>query len=170
MGGLIFIFVFGLWLAMCIYLAKQAPRWFGVRRFKWVVSVLFFGLLLPLPLVDELVGGWQFKKLCEANVVRVNKGTARGRSIYLEAGGYETPVAGTSVKVWKNVFRELDMTTNEVVVSFDHFRAEGGALFPGFDSGHDPLTFKGTCWPIDKPDRNFYINLGLKQVERPEPK
>jgi hypothetical protein len=167
MGGLIFIFIFGLWLTVCIYWARQAPEWFGVGRFKWVVSVLFFTLLLPLPLVDEIVGGWQFKKLCEANVVRVNKETARGRMVYYDLGGYEVPVPGTWVKVWKMSSRYLDVTTGELVLSFDHFRAEGGHLFPGFDSGHDPLTFKGECHPPDSFNKNFVAGFGLTQIDKP---
>lgn len=170
MSGLLFLAVVGLWIYFLKWTVNKIASKLPDRSWRSFAKWCIFGLLLPLPLIDEIVGGWQFARLCEANVVHVNKDTARGRTIYPEAGGYEVSVPGTWVKVWKMSFRDVDVATGEVVVSFDHLRAEGGHLFPGFDSGHDPLTFKGTCWPTGKPDKNFYTNLGLTRIERPQSK
>jgi hypothetical protein len=168
--GLLFLGVAAIWFFATRWLAQRIGNLLPDRPWRVVAKVLIFALLLPLPLIDEIVGGWQFKRLCEANVVRINKETAKGRTIYPENGGYEIPVPGIWVKVWKMSFRDFDANTNEEVLSFDHLRAEGGRLFPGFDSGHDPLTFKGSCWPSNKPDKNFYANLGLTRIERPQSK
>lgn len=170
MTGLLFLAVLALWFYAVKWMVKKIVSRLPDRPWRSTAKWCIFALLLPLPLIDEIVGGWQFKQLCEANVVRVNKETARGRTVYPEGGAYEILLPGTWVKVWKMSFRDLDLATGEVVVSFDHLRAEGGHLFPGFDSGHEPMTFKGTCWPSEKPDKNFYANLGLKYVEKPTSK
>jgi len=102
--------------------------------------------------------------------VRVNNETARGRRVYDDLSGYQVPVPGTWVKVWKMTSRYMDATTGELIMSFDQLRAEGGHLFPGFDSGHDPLTFKGTCAPPNVGDMRLYTELGLTLVERPQSK
>lgn len=170
MGGLMFFAVIGLWIYFLKWLVNAFDSRMPKPPWRQVVKVLLFAVLFPLPLLDEIVGGRQFAKLCEANVVTVNRDTARGRTIYAEAGSFETLVSGTWVKVWMMPFRYLDATTGEVVVSFNHLRAEGGHLFPGFDSGPDPLTFRGSCKPSGIPDQNFYRDLKLVIVERPRSK
>lgn len=170
MSGLLLLAVGALWLWCIKWLIGKLGQRFPERPWRPLAQGIVFALLLPLPLMDEIVGGWQFNRLCEANVVQVNKQTARGRTVYREAGGHESPIPGTWVNVWKMSFRDLDMSTGEVIVTFDHLRAEGGRLFPGFDSGHDPLTFKGTCWSQGKPDKKFYADLGMTLIERPQSK
>ena len=170
MGGLMFFAVIGLWG----YLLKRFVNAFDSRMPKppWrqVVKVLLFAALFPLPLIDEIVGGRQFAKLCEANVVRIDKEAARGRTVYLEKSSAPVPVSGMWVKVRKWTYRYLDLKTDELVLSFDYFYADGGRLFPGFDSGHDPLTFKGSCRPLVEPDKTYFTNLGLVKIEQPQSK
>ena len=170
MSGLLFLVVVALWLYILNWLVSKIGNCLPDRAWRPFAKLAIFVLLMPLPLIDEIVGGWQFARLCEASVVRVNKDTARGRTVYPEAGAYEEPVQGTWVKIWKMQSRYLDATTGEVVLSFDQLRAEGGRLFPGFDSGPDPLTFKSTCSASGAPDKRFYTDLGLTRIERPQSK
>lgn len=170
MGGLMFFAIVGLW----IYLLRRFVNAFDSRMPKppWrqVVKVLLFATLLPLPLIDEIVGGRQFAKLCEANVVRIDRETARGRIVYLERASPPVDVPRVWIKVTKHLFRYLDAKTDEVVLSFDYFYAEGGRLFPGFDSGPSPLTFNGTCRPLVVPDKAYFKTLDLVEIERPQRK
>ncbi|MFE8643840.1 hypothetical protein ACFX58_01985 [Sphingomonas sp. NCPPB 2930] len=168
MGGLMFLAVVALWLYLLKWIAGKIAGKLPDRPWRAWVKWLIFALLLPLPLIDEIVGGWQFKELCEANVVWVNKEAARGKSVYREPGSYQMPVSGTWVKVWKMTFRYLDLENNAPIVSFDQYSAEGGHFFPGFDSGHDPLTFKGECHPPGTFDKGFLGNLGFTEVKRPK--
>ena len=168
MGGLMFFAVVGLW----IYLLKRFVNAFDSRMPKppWrqVVKVLLFAVLFPLPLIDEIVGGRQFAKLCEANVVIVNKETARGRTVYEDGRASGELVPGTWVQVRKVPFRFFDATNGELVLSFDQLYAQGGRLFPGFDSGPDPLTFKGVCQPPGVFEKSFLTDLGLMRIEKPK--
>lgn len=169
MTGLLLMLVGIVWIVIVSFLVRFKAD-FILPKPPWrkVAQVGLFAVLLPLPLIDEIVGGWQFARLCEANVVRVNMDTARGRRVYEEKVSVSTPVPGTWVNVKKLPFRFLDATTGEVVVSFNQFHAEGGRLFPGFDSGHEPLTFKGECHPTGTFDKGFAANLGLIEVDKPQ--
>ena len=170
MSGLLFLAVAGLWIYILRWTVNKIASKLPDRSWRSFAKWCIFGLLLPLPLMDEIVGGWQFARLCEANVVRVNKETARGRTVYNDLSGYQVPVPGTWIRVWKMTSRYLDVSTGELILSFDQLRAEGGHLFPGFDSGHDPLTFKGTCAPANVGDMRLYTELGLTLVMRPQSK
>lgn len=168
MSGLLFLVIVALWLWALTWLVDKIGKRLANRPWRPWAKFGIFVLLLPLPLIDEIVGGWQFKRLCEANVVRIDKEAARGRMVYEERVPYPVPVSGTWINVRKWPFRFLDVTTGEVVVSFDQFLAEGGRLFPGFDSGHTPLTFKGECHPPGTFDKGFISTLGLIEVGRPQ--
>ena len=82
MGGLMFFAVIGLWIYFLKWLVNAFDSRMPKPPWRQVVKVLLFAVLFPLPLLDEIVGGRQFAKLCEANVVTVNRDTARGRTIY----------------------------------------------------------------------------------------
>lgn len=167
MSGLLFFAAVAIWFIVVIWLGDKIGNLLPDQPWRPFAKLIIFALLLPLPLIDEIVGGWQFARLCEANVVRVDKEAARGKNVYNDLSGYQVPVPGTWVKVWKMTFRYLDATTGELVMSFDQLRAEGGHLFPGFDSGHDPLTFKGECHPPGTFDKGFAATFGLIEVKKP---
>jgi hypothetical protein len=170
MSGLLFLTTVVLWLCVLKWVVNKIGRRMPDRPWRRFAKFGIFALLLPLPLIDEIVGGQQFAHLCESNVVHVNKATAHGKTVYAEGGTYEQPVPGMWVKIWKMPSRYLDAETGEVVLSFDQLRAEGGRFFPGFDSGHDPLTFKGTCHPSGVLDKRFYVDLGLTRIEKAQSK
>lgn len=170
MSGLLFFIALMLWLYILNWLISKVGRRLPDRPWRPVAKLGIFVLLLPLPLMDEIVGGWQFARLCEANVVRVNKDTARGKTVYVEIGPHQVRVAGTWVPVWKMSFRYVDASTGEILASFDQLKAEGGRLFPGFDSGHDPLTFKSECHPSGSFEKSFSTKLGLLEIKKPESK
>jgi putative copper export protein len=166
MTGLLFLGVVALWFFAAKWLAQRIGNLLPDRPWRVVAKVLIFALLLPLPLIDEIVGGWQFNRLCEANVVRVNKETARGKTVYVSISS-SIKLPATWINVRKMSFSYIDRHTGEVVAAFDQLHAEGGHLFPGFDSGHDPLTFKGECHPPGAFDKGFAASLGLTEVEKP---
>ncbi|GKS84258.1 hypothetical protein AVMA1855_08920 [Acidovorax sp. SUPP1855] len=166
MSALIFITLVVLWLFILKWIVEKIARWLPDRPWRVWVKWLIFAFLMPLPLIDEIVGGWQFARLCKANVVHVNSGFPRGQQVY-EVVTPSMQVGGTFVSVRKLEFRFLDVATGKVVVSFDQFHAEGGRLFPGFDSGHEPLTFKGECHPNGVFDKNFIESIGFIEVKKP---
>lgn len=170
MIGLLFLGEALLWLFILKWVVKNIGDHLPARPWRPVVMLCIFVVMLPLPLLDEILGGWQFRHLCESNVVHVNKDTARGKTVFAESGAFQIRVPGTWVPVWKLSTRYLDATTQDVVVSYDQLWAEGGRLFPGFDSGHNPLTFKGECAPAGIGEKRFLPDLGVTKIDRPSPR
>lgn len=169
MGGLILFFVIGLWLAFAIWLSKTITKKLPIAWWRIPVGVLVFGVLLLLPVIDEIVGGRQFEQLCKDNsTIQVNRATAVGKTVYL-AQTPDVEIKGTSVRVVLKPWRYVDATTGELVVSYNTLQAVGGR-FLKISEGHVPLTFNGYCAPggsrvyADK----LFKELRVTQIQRSE--
>lgn len=170
MGGLILLFVIGLWLAFVIWLSITITKKLPIAWWRIPVGILVFAVLLPLPALDEIVGGRQFEKLCKENsTIQVDRVTAVGRTVYAAAA--QTPdveIKGTWVRVTLKPRRFVDATTGEVVVSYNRLQAVGGR-FLKISEGHVPLTFNGTCDPGDQYTmEKLFKELKITLIRRPE--
>lgn len=59
----------GVWLTVAVMLSKRIPRWLGVTKHTKLVSVLLFPVVLATPIADDLIGRWQFYRLCDREAV-----------------------------------------------------------------------------------------------------
>ena len=59
----------GVWLTAAIMVSKRIPRWLGVTKHTKLVSVLLFPVVLAAPIADDLIGRWQFYRLCNREAV-----------------------------------------------------------------------------------------------------
>ena len=59
----------GLWITVAVMLSKRIPQWLGVKKYTKTMSVLVFPLVLVAPIADDLIGRWQFYRLCEREAV-----------------------------------------------------------------------------------------------------
>jgi len=66
---LMFLAGIGLWLTAAVMLSKRIPIWLGVSKHRVAISALLFPLILVAPVADELIGRWQFNRLCEREAV-----------------------------------------------------------------------------------------------------
>ncbi|MDK9714642.1 MAG: hypothetical protein OEL86_11200 [Sulfuritalea sp.] len=167
MGGLILFFVIGLWIALIVWLSKVIATRIPSARWRLPVGLLVFAVLVPLPVLDELVGGRQFERLCRENsTILVNRATAVGRTVYL-AKTSPLLAKGTWVPVIVQPWRYVDATTGEVVVSYNTLRAKGGR-FLKVSEGHVPLTFTGSCEPTGIPySIETFKDFGINYIEPP---
>ena len=168
MGGLIFLFLFLLWLTVCIYVAWQAPYWFAMRKLRWLVSVLVFALLLPLPLIDEIVGGWQFKKLCDVhNVIKIDKEKIRGSTIYYEPEpNVDLKNAWVSIRLqqWSHSY-----ANGVMAMQYASLHANGGWLVRKLSMSESsaPLLFGASCYPTENPV-TLKKSLNVTTLDRPK--
>jgi hypothetical protein len=42
MIGILFLFFIGLWIVLCVYLARKIPKWLGIERYTLSTSVAIF--------------------------------------------------------------------------------------------------------------------------------
>ena len=159
MLGLYLLLILGLWICFAFFISKMIVENIIKPKHPFIVKLLIITVLLPLPLIDEIIGARQFEKLCQENSIQVNREKARGRTVYL-AGPEYVEIKGTMVRITARPWRLLDATTDELVVSYNRLHASGGWLVHtfGFSEGRVPLTFKGTCG-------SFYPVKTLREIE-----
>lgn len=136
----------------------------GMRQ---ILQVLVLAVLLPLPLLDELVAQSQFETLCRDRPVQVDVQTQWGRpsvADLLEDVSAAEPVGGLLVAVSRREHRYFDRATREVRVSFSTYEAQGGKL--ARMSGHSsPILFEGHCGP---PDTRALLDHAVPRLEQPQ--
>lgn len=168
MGGLILFTVLGIWflivLALTSWIAKKLPQ----RWWKIPLRILIFVVLLILPVIDEIVGGWQFKRLCEANAdIQVDKEAAIGKTVYYQSQA-SIEIKGTWVHIVLQPWRFVDSITGEQIISYNTLLAGGGLFFKNFSQGGVPLLFNGTCVPKNRPGSvETFKAFGIKYIEPP---
>ena len=69
MIGILFLVGIVVWLAVAVMLSLRIPRWVGMTKHTVVLSLLLFPVILTAPFADELIGQWQFSRLCEREAV-----------------------------------------------------------------------------------------------------
>jgi hypothetical protein len=171
MTGIYLLFATTIWLSVVIWLSKVSTEKLPKPTWRVPIAVMVFAVLLPLPLIDEIVGGGQFEQLCKENAtIQVDRAAAIGKTVYL-AKTPDVEIKGTWVRIVLQPRRFVDATTGETVVSFNDFIAVGGRFIQtlGISEGGVPLTFKGWCQPGDQYTlERLFRELQITLVHRPE--
>jgi|1186.fasta_scaffold15175_2 hypothetical protein len=165
MSGLIFLAVLVLWVGIAALIAVFIFRKLPERPWRIAVAIVFFVLLIPLPLIDEIVGKGQFEQLCRENsTIQVARAKAAGKTVYLA----DTPpeeVKGTWVRIVLQPWRYVDATTNETVVSYNTLQAERKFFLTALV----PFTFHAYCAPSGRVDTHqLFKEIGVTQIQRSE--
>lgn len=168
MSGLYLLLVATVWLALIVATAYAITSRIRDAISRVVAMLALTGLLLPLPLVDELVGKRQFEQLCKDNsTIHLNRATAVGKTVYF-VPQLSVDVKGTWVRVVLRPHKFVDVVTGETVVSYNELMASGGRLSRalGISEGGVPLTFIGGC-ALDENPRALFKSLNVSVLDRP---
>ena len=168
MSGLYLLFVAAVWLALTLATAYAITSRIKDAVLRVVAMLALIGLLLPLPLVDELVGKRQFEQLCKDNsTIQVDRATAVGKTVYFVPQP-AVEVKGTWVRVVLKPQKFVDVVTGEIVVSYNELMASGGRLSRALaiSEAGVPLTFIGTCALNENP-RALLKSLNVSAMDRP---
>lgn len=171
MTGLFALFVAAIWFVLAAGMAYGLASRIKNVPLRLVVAPVIFGMLLPLPLVDEFAGKRQFEQLCKDNAtIQVDRAMAVGKTVYLEKTT-DVEIRDTWVRIVMKQWRYVDVNTGEPVVSYNTLEALGGRLVQsfGFSEGRVPLTFANYyCGPKDRPASfQAFEALGIKYIEPP---
>lgn len=155
------------WIALCAWIAHCLGDLFTDNPLRLELKAVLFIALLPLVLIDELIGKAQFDQLCATRAVLTVHAPTRGRAVYLAELPMES-VPGTMIPVHVHKRVYLDLRLHDTVVSFSVLQAEGGKLARLLGrSSAGPITFTGRCGLQQWHER--LSELGLSIVRRPEP-
>lgn len=170
MTGILLLFVAVLWLIVAGGLAWLITRILPTGWWRLPVGLLSYLAMLPLPLVDEIVGKRQFEQLCRENSkIQIDRVKAAGRTVYL-ADLPDIEIKDTWVRVVLKPWRFIDAKTGELVVSYNTLQAVGGRFVRmlGISEGGVPLTFKSTCVPKDRPASvQAFREFGITYLDAP---
>lgn len=134
------------WAALSAWMAFRAGAWFE-PALRSGFKALVFVVLLPLPLLDEIIAQPQFSALCrELAVVTVHEHASRGRTV-TRSGLPPEPVPGVMVPVALRKWLYVDAATGQPVMSFNTLEAGAGKLASALGTTRpaSPLVFAGTC-------------------------
>lgn len=129
MGGLVFILLAGVWLAVALMLSINIPKWLGMKPFLgWVLCMLLLPVLLVAPFVDDIVGMRQFEQLCkERAVVRISPEASQvKRAQRLDSVTMELP--GRWIKIESQSGGYVDLDTKKPFMTFEAFHTKGGRI------------------------------------------
>jgi hypothetical protein len=151
--GLLLLAIAGLWLLVVLWLSKVAARRFSTGITRFAAGAVTFLLMAPIPLVDELIGGYQFRKLCdESSKFHVEVASPAGRVTRYSANPLHSPLPGTAIPILHSKIVYTDVSTGERVVSFNRYSAKGGVFIRalGISEGDSPITIGA---PFCSPER-----------------
>lgn len=152
MIGLLFFGVVGLW----IWGVFRISRWSGGRvaggRWRWPIAALVFAVMLPLPVLDELIARPQIETLCrEGAVFKIDEQKIKGRRVKYSAEPLNERMPGTAIPVsfTRGVLRDAE--TAEGLGSFGWYTVKGGILIRvmGASESNSPLFARSGCAPSE---------------------
>ena len=169
MTGLLLLIVAAVWLWVVIWFANKIGRLLPKKWWGLAAKLSVAALLLPLPLIDEIVGGMQFAELCKQHdVIQVDRERAKGKTVYLlDQPSTWIENLAVPVRLQKTTF--VDVTTREPVLNYVMVYAEGGKLIHALkiSEGDEPMTFKSTCVPNKHLDLfRLFKELNITEVQR----
>jgi hypothetical protein len=168
MSGIIFLGVTALWITAVTLITYFLTRRLSKRWTTYVIRILLLIMLLPLPVIDEIIAGQKFRALCrEKAVVTVETKETREKQVRL-GSAEDTPVGLLGVQIRQSRRNFIDAQTEAPVYHYYSFTAGGGWLIRalGISETNRPLTFKRSC----RPDKLESISneLGVTDADLPK--
>jgi hypothetical protein len=101
--------------------------------------------------VDEIVGGYQFRALCRENaVLRIDAERIKGRTVRVVVAPLNEILPGKAIAIYRSHESFRDTATNEEIASNEWYFAKGGWFIRmlGVSETNDPITFvPSACYP-----------------------
>ena len=139
------------WALVSLWAAYRLGRWCSQRSgpvLRLALMVLALVVLLPLPVIDELLAKPQFDALCRDHLaVSMPVGAVQSRRVHHRVLPAE-PLPGLPVPVSRHKHLYIDDATHQTVASYSSFEAHPGKLARLAGLSQAPLTFEGRCAPV----------------------
>lgn len=145
MAGLLFLMVVGLWVWAAVVLARwMSRRFLSQRPWRRYASIGLFMLILPLPVVDEIIGGFQFRALCEEGAkLKIDEKRILGKDVKLVVTPKDSPelIPHTAIPIFHYHYSYRDVYTDEEYAQYETYTAKGGVFIRalGISNNNSPL-------------------------------
>ena len=147
MSGIIFFGMIGVWVFISVKLTGLLTKIVkSPRKKSWVYPIVFF-LVFISPLIDEIIGGFQFRALCKPENMLVYDAEKIKNKTLLYSPLSINKIKNTIIPIEVSLSVGIDSTTREILLERKKYRATGGWLsrFVAFNSMTRPYTFNGVC-------------------------
>ncbi|MGB9151376.1 MAG: hypothetical protein WCB36_14150 [Burkholderiales bacterium] len=162
MTGILLIGVVGAWLMAAIVMGAKIGDKLNPPWLRTPAALLLMAILIPLPVVDEIIGGWQFRALCDKYAVQyIDEKNARDRKVVYVPRGNDQYAEGTAVRIRIDPWVYQDAETGKTLVSYHSIEAKGGWFIRslGISETSSPLIFNGYCAPDNQDDFKKKFNI-----------
>ncbi|MGB8763707.1 MAG: hypothetical protein WCD07_02765 [Burkholderiales bacterium] len=162
MTGILLIGVVVAWLMTAIVMGAKIADKLNPPWLRTPAALLLMAILIPLPVADEIIGGWQFKALCDKYAVQyIDEKNAQDRKVMLLGRGKDWYEKNTILKIHIQPYIFQDTETGKVVVSYHSLEAEGGWLIRslGISETKSPLLFNRGCAPLNEDEFKKKFNI-----------
>lgn len=161
MTGLFLFTVVGLWIWFVFKVTGWLYRLIPAKAWRSSVTALTFLTLLTLPVIDELIGGFQFRKLCaERTTLKLGVKNPEGRTTVYRSDPLDEIVSGTLIPIRHSHITYHDTVTHEMVAEYDRYVANAGVLVRTLGFSNNPPLTMGTSYC--SPERGTAIPKTLK--------
>lgn len=154
MTGLFLLAVVGLWVWVSLGITRAVLRRVPSPPWRWLVAPTLFTTLLTLPLVDEIVGGFQFRALCEKGaVLKIDTNMVRGKTIRLVIQPSNQVLPDQALRILRSRYSYQVAETGLEVASLETYEVGGGWFIRtlGISNNNSPLTIGSpACSPPDR--------------------
>jgi len=159
MIGLLFLFGAGIWLILAVVISVNMPRWLGVTKHYTRVVLLSFPLVLVAPFTDEVIGRFQFYRLCANEAVVTISPTwseVKRAKMYSRT---RTEVDHSIMPIYSSGSEFVDIDTGKIFFRATNFSTNGGLLIGRLGLG---LGNSSQCLPKDL--NNFYRSINIDRL------
>ena len=173
MTGIFLLAVLGAWAWIAIFIARVLTIRVKLAWARRLGATIFAVILLPVPVYDEVITAPQFAKLCEEGTrLKFDSERIRGKTIFL-APEPQPDIAIGLLRGYYIPWRYLDVTTKEVLISYNSYHLKGGLLIRllGISETTAPLTMRSYCTTPEQPWQESFLNrYDLKRLDMKEVK
>jgi hypothetical protein len=169
MTGIYLLFLAIIWLAFAAGLSFIGTAKLKHSTLRIPIACLVFVAVLPLPVLDELLGKPQFEQLCKQySAVELDTANSAGRTIWF-GDSQRTELQLGAIQVSRTKRSYVDVRTQEPVYHYFRLEAKGGWLLShlGLSETGGPLLFRAVCQPKDL--EAIEQRLGVTHINRPSP-
>jgi hypothetical protein len=154
MAGLLLIGILVAWLVAAGTIAAWITSRVRSAAWRFVLAPVVFVSLLALPFIDEIIGKYQLRALCEEGAIpRYDEVRVRGKSVNLRRIPHPhvpkvLDVPTRTVRAWIPILEQdiswVDSQSGDVLISYKAYEAKGGWLIRalGISQTNAPLTFE----------------------------
>jgi hypothetical protein len=170
MTGLFLIAVLAIWIVVLRWFVRKLAAFLPERPWRKFVQLGVFVVLMPLPLVDEIVAKPYFDSLCRKNAILVlDKASTQPRIVWFDSGDRtDVAIGPLNGSMYRKQYVEKE--TSNLVYHYSTLTVTGGWLIRALkiSEGNAPLMFRSHCAPSEIPNLQAWLrDRLLTEIPRP---